>query len=84
MNYSLRIKKTAYKALAQINKHDRIKIINAIDDLKAHPHSGTLLKGQLSGLRRIRIGNFRVIYEVKERELIVLVIRIGHRKDIYR
>jgi mRNA interferase RelE/StbE len=35
-------------------------------------------------LWRIRVGNFRILYEIHDRRLIVLVIRIGHRKDVYR
>jgi mRNA interferase RelE/StbE len=43
-----------------------------------------VLKGEFSGLRRIRIGNYRVAYEVHDQELVVLVIRIGHRRGVYR
>ncbi|MBW2736071.1 MAG: type II toxin-antitoxin system RelE/ParE family toxin [Deltaproteobacteria bacterium] len=39
---------------------------------------------QHSGLRRIRVGNYRVIYEVQKDVLVILVLRVGHRHDIYR
>jgi len=43
-----------------------------------------VLKGEFSGLRRIRIGDYRIVYEVQDEQLVILVIRIGHRRDIYR
>ena len=48
------------------------------------PASGSLLKGELTGLRRIRVGDYRIIFQVQASELIVLVIRIGHRREVYR
>jgi mRNA interferase RelE/StbE len=43
-----------------------------------------VLKGEYSGLRRIRIGSYRVVYEAHDEQLTVLVIRIGHRREVYR
>ncbi|MCP5245294.1 MAG: type II toxin-antitoxin system RelE/ParE family toxin [Burkholderiales bacterium] len=84
MIYSVSIKQSAVKALKNIPAADRTRIINAIDRLKTNPEAGGVLKGEFSGLRRIRIGSYRVVYEVQNRKLIVLVIRIGHRREIYR
>ena len=84
MSYSIRIKKSAAKDLAAIERTHRERIIAAIDNLKTNPHRGTQLKGELSGLRRIRVGDYRVIYEVAHKELIVLVIRVRHRRDVFR
>ena len=84
MIYSVRIKQSAAKALEKVAQEDRLRIIAAIDQLKTNPAAGGVLKGEFSGLRRIRIGNYRVIYEVHDDELVVLVIRIGHRRNVYR
>ena len=84
MNYSVRIEKNAYKTLSQIKKQDRIRIIDAIDSLKEKPTAGKVLRGRWEGLRRIRVGKYRVIYSIREKELLILVLRIGHRKDVYR
>lgn len=84
MNYFIRIKQSAVKALEKMPREDRLRIITAIDLLKANPAAGGVLKGEFSGLRRIRIGNYRVVYEVQDQELVVLVIRIGHRREVYR
>lgn len=43
-----------------------------------------MLKGEISGLRRIRVGIYRVVYEVRNQELVILVVRIGHHRDVYR
>lgn len=84
MTYSLSIKQSAAKALAKIEGEDRQRIINAIDQLKTNPVAGSVLKGEFSGLRRIRVGNYRVVYEVQDEKLVILVIRIGHRREAYR
>ena len=84
MPYSLKIKQSAYKEIQQLDKKERIRIVSAIDKLTDNPHIGKVLKGELSGLRRIRSGNYRVIYEINEGEVLILVLRIAHRKQAYR
>ena len=84
MSYSVSIKQSALKSLKNIAREDRPRIIEAIDQLKVNPAAGGVLKGEYSGLRRIRIGSYRVVYEVHDEKLTVLVIRIGHRREVYR
>jgi mRNA interferase RelE/StbE len=84
MSYSVSIKQSALKSLKNIAREDRLRIIEAIDQLKVNPAAGGVLKGEYSGLRRIRIGSYRVVYEVHDEKLTVLVIRIGHRREVYR
>jgi mRNA interferase RelE/StbE len=84
MSYSVSIKQSAAKALEKFARDDRLRIIAAIDQLKINPAAGSVLKGEFSGLRRIRIGHYRVVYEVQDLKLVVLVVRIGHRRDVYR
>lgn len=84
MSYSLKIKASAVKSLRRIAKSDRLRLISAIDRLANEPTAGGVLKGEFSGLRRLRIGDYRVIYEVIHNELTILVVRIGHRREIYR
>ena len=84
MTFSLRIKASAATALGRIPKPDRVRVIEAIDRLRETPSGGGVLKGEFSGLRRLRVGKYRVIYEVIQDELVVLAVRIGHRKDVYR
>jgi mRNA interferase RelE/StbE len=84
MTYFVSIKQSALKSLKSIAREDRLRIIAAIDQLKVNPAAGGVLKGEYSGLRRIRIGSYRVVYEVHDEKLTVLVIRIGHRREVYR
>ena len=84
MSFSIRIKGSAAKELKRIDRSARSRVVAHIDRLAENPHLGTTLKGDLRGLRRIRVGDYRVIYEVQDSVLIVLVVRIGHRRDAYR
>jgi len=84
MHYSLQIKCSAVKALNALQKIDRERLIAAIDRLCESPASGSALKGEFEGLRRLRVGRFRIVYEWQQQALIILVVRIGHRKDIYQ
>ena len=84
MTYSLQIKGSAAKALEKITKKERLRLIEAINRLREEPNAGGVLKGEFAGLRRLRIGNYRIIYEVIDDQLVVLVVRIGHRKNVYR
>ena len=82
--YSVRIKRSAARELARIAKPARERIAGAIDDLAGNPFTGAALKGELRGLRRIRVGEYRIVYEVQDADLVVLMIRVRHRGDVYR
>lgn len=84
MSYSIKIKSSAARALAKIEVKERYRLIEAIDRLADEPSAGSALKGEFGGLRRLRVGRYRIIYEAIHRDLTVLVVRIGHRRDIYR
>ena len=49
-----------------------------------NPLAGSPLKGDLRGLRRVRVGDYRVVYEVLDGELVVLVVLVAHRREAYR
>ncbi len=84
MTYSVRIKASAAKQLARLDVRTRRLLIEQIDRLATDPHVGTVLKGELDGLRRVRVGTYRIVFEVRNRELLVLVVRVGHRSNVYR
>jgi len=84
VSYSIRIRESAAKELRRVSKPDRARIVAAIDRLTETPRLGAALKGGLRGLRRLRVGDYRVVYEVRDDELIVLVVRVAHRRDAYR
>lgn len=76
-------------ALVDFRKLDRPvarKIVDKVEStLSKDPKGlGRLLKGPLKGLYRYRVGDYRVIYLVEEGRLVVLVVRVRHRKKVYR
>ena len=84
MTYAVHIKRSAAKALQTIARDVRLRLIEAIDRLADNPGAGSVLKGEFSGLRRLRVGNYRIVYEVQAQQLVVLVVRIERRRDISR
>lgn len=84
MTYKISIRRKAQKQLAKIPASDYKKIKQAILDLAQDPRSSgsKKLKGRQGW--RIRQGNYRVIYEIQDDQLIVIVLDVGNRKDIYR
>ena len=84
MSFSIRIKGSAARDLRRIAKTDRLRIMSAIDRLSDSPFVGNALKGDLRGLRRIRVGDYRVLYELLDETLVVLVVRVAHRREVYR
>ena len=84
MRYAIRIKESAARELQRIERSDRERLIAAIDRLAENPFAGSALKGELRGLRRIRVGDYRLIYEIGEQDLVVLVLRAAHRREAYR
>ena len=84
MSYSVRIKRSAAKELADFPKRERTRIVHAIDSLSEKALAGRRLKGGMRGLRHLRVGDYRVVYELLDGELVVLVIPIAHHSDGYR
>jgi mRNA interferase RelE/StbE len=83
MIYTLNFSKKALKELAKINDPFYSSIKEAITDLTDDPKPQGYKKLKGRDGYRIRIGNYRVIYDIFDKELIVDVIAVGHRKDIY-
>jgi len=85
MAYRLKLRPQAIKALKKIPEPDRVRIGRKIDALADDPRPEGVKKLQgADDLYRIRVGDYRVIYLIHDDILLVLVLRVGHRKDIYR
>ncbi|TVQ44864.1 MAG: type II toxin-antitoxin system RelE/ParE family toxin [Gloeocapsa sp. DLM2.Bin57] len=84
MNYDITIKKAAAKALSVLPNEDYQKVRDAIRALAENPRPSGCLK--LTGREgwRIRIGVYRVIYKINDQDKKVVVLALGHRRDIYR
>lgn len=85
--HSIGFSNQAGKELGAIYKRDKklyLRLITAIEILKTRPYEGKALKGRLLGDYSLRVGNYRVIYTVYKNKLVVYIIDLGHRKDIYK
>ena len=60
------------------------QLAKAIDRLAVHPEIGEFLTGEWKGYRKYRTGNYRIIYRIEHSKLIVYIITIGDRKNVYR
>jgi mRNA interferase RelE/StbE len=87
MNWQINVSSKAVKALAKINKKDREKIWYFIKQklpTLAHPRLiGKSLQGNLKNMWRYRVGDYRLICEIKDQQVVILIVDIGHRKEIY-
>jgi mRNA interferase RelE/StbE len=86
MTYQVRIKKSAKKELNQLPPDALNRIIPAIRNLGNNPlPSGSIkMKGTQGNVWRIRVGDYRIIYEIDKTVKVVEVFKISHRKDVYR
>jgi mRNA interferase RelE/StbE len=84
MAYSILIERSAQKSLAKISQPFQNRIIEAIQSLADNPRPSGVKKLTGRDAWRLRISTYRVIYEIHDDKLVVLVISIGHRRDIYR
>ena len=84
MTYAVKILRSAQKQLAKIVQQDQPRIISGIRLLADNPRPSNAKKLTGRSGWRIRIGMYRVIYEISDKELLVLVVAIGHRREVYR
>ena len=83
--YKLEISRTAEKQLKKLPQDDQRRVVRVILELptKPFPKGSRKLSGY-DDVFRIRVGRYRVLYSVSERKLIIIVLKVGHRKDVYR
>jgi mRNA interferase RelE/StbE len=84
--YEIVISKAADKQLKSIPKKDQLAILRAIEALGTDPTPTGVkaLQGNLTSYYRVRCGDYRIIYSIENKKLILVVVKIGHRRDIYR
>lgn len=87
MAWLVKYEKKAVKQLEKLPNQDQTRISNKLEEIanNGNPRGhGKSLKGNLSERWRYRIGAYRVICDIQDDELIILVIEVGNRKDIYK
>lgn len=83
--YKIEWKQSAKKELRKLEKAIISRIIRVVEDLPLDPHPTGCRKLQGSEhLYRVRVGDYRVVYSVENEVLLIEIIRVGHRKEIYR
>ena len=83
-SYEVRFRKSVSKDLDPIPKRDVQRIIAAIAELTDEPRPPQSRKLSGSDKYRLRYGVYRVLYEIKDEILVVCVVKVGHRRDVYR
>lgn len=85
MTYRIEYSKHILKSIEKIPKKDKLAIFEKIEALAINPRPEGVksLKGTLAGYHRIRVGNYRVIYHIEDKKLIILVVKIAQRGEVY-
>lgn len=84
MAYALILKQKAKKGLSSLNEQDRTRIRVVLRAICNDPFSGKKLEGDLKDYYSVRVPPYRIVYEIYKKELIIIVIRIGHRQGVYK
>jgi mRNA interferase RelE/StbE len=84
--YDIRILDTATRELARLDKSAGSRIVERINRLAKNLDNikPEALTGDLAGLYKLRVGNYRVLYEIIRNERAIVIHSIGHRREIYR
>jgi mRNA interferase RelE/StbE len=82
--YKITFKKSVSKDLKFVPKSDVKKILLKVDSLAVNPRREGAVKLNGQEMYRIRQGLYRIIYEIRDSELVIQVIKIGHRSDVYK
>lgn len=82
--YEIFFKESVWKELKIIPKSDLKRILSRIEKLGDNPRSVGCEKLTSMELYRVRQGKYRIVYSIQDNELTVWVIKIGHRKNVYR
>jgi mRNA interferase RelE/StbE len=85
MAYRVEIKKSARKQYEKLPSTQRRQVADAIDKLSANPrHDGVIKLTNAENRYRARVGNYRIVFCIFDREVVVFIVAIDNRKDIYR
>jgi mRNA interferase RelE/StbE len=84
-SWQIEVSSSARRQLRNLDAHVRRRIVAAIDDLAYDPRpSGAVKLTGEQDLWRIRVGNYRIVYSIEDKRLIVTLVRVAHRSEVYR
>ncbi|HPD81911.1 MAG TPA: type II toxin-antitoxin system RelE/ParE family toxin [Candidatus Pacearchaeota archaeon] len=81
--YKIILEKKPEDFFRKLEKVEQERIVKKFNELEKNPQLGKPLTANLAGLWSLRFGNYRAIYQIKHEELILLVLKLGHRKNVY-
>lgn len=85
MTYQVEITPAAKRQIKKLVEPVQLVIVERLEQLAANPRPPGALKMQgAESLYRIRVGDYRIIYEIQDRTLLIAVVKVGHRGDVYR
>ena len=82
--YRIEIKKSAAKEIEHLPRKDMQVVLERIESLSENPRPHDCKKLSAQEKYRIRCGNYRILYSIEDDILIVFIVKVGHRKDVYR
>ena len=83
MTYRIRYTEEAARRINKLDKTVKERVSNAIIRLSENPELGKRLTGLLSDRWSYRVGDWRILYKVRRKEVVILVLTVGHRSDVY-
>jgi mRNA interferase RelE/StbE len=84
MAYQVELTRSAARQLRSLPRDTQVRLRDSIRKLADNPRPDRAVKLTGQDLYRIRVGDYRVVYQVRDDVLLVLVVRLGHRRDVYR
>ncbi|MBI4295577.1 MAG: type II toxin-antitoxin system RelE/ParE family toxin [Chloroflexi bacterium] len=82
--YKIELRRKAQRSLDRLPKRDFAAVLEAVEGLANSPRPKGIEKIKSVGLWRIRQGDYRIVYDINDRQKLVTILRIGHRREIYR
>lgn len=83
-SYSVLLKRSVLKDLDPIPARDRRRIVERIGSLADDPRPAGCEKLSALERYRVRVGDYRIVYSIEDVQFVVWVVRVGHRRDVYR
>jgi len=84
MEYQVKIQPKARKELNKIPKDSYYKVLSALTLLASNPFVGKKMKGVYQNYYNYRVWSYRIVYQIVKKQLLVFIVRIGKRKDVYK
>jgi mRNA interferase RelE/StbE len=84
-SYRIEVSATAERQIRKLPRPDQVRVVRVIQTLAADPRpSGCRKLSGYDDVFRVRVGRYRVLYSIEDRRLIIIVLKVGDRKDVYR